>query len=225
MREVIRIVIMVAVLLTVVLGVCLIVSAKDKQEPEEKTGYIFIGDSRTTGMNDAVHMELMDDTFVVAKNDAGYEWYMKEGSSIVYDIRCDHPEYTKWIYIINLGINDLNNIDNYKSLYRELTYEAIVYYETINPTDDNVGKIQCSQIEEFNKSLRYYMPDEDYINSYEYLLKVSGFEFTKKNDGINYNEKTYKTLYDFIMMAIEVHEFVKENDNRYSAYYYLYNAR
>ena len=69
MREVIRIVIMVAVLLTVVLGVCLIVSAKDKQEPEEKTGYIFIGDSRTTGMNDAVHMDLMDDTFVVAKND------------------------------------------------------------------------------------------------------------------------------------------------------------
>ena len=223
--SIMRLIVMILVLLVIVTTICVIASAKDKNEIIEKAGFIFIGDSRTVDMNNVVHMDSMDDIFVVAENNAGYEWYMKEGSSLVYDIRTAHPECTNWIYIFNLGINDLGNIESYKNLYRELSFEATVYYESINPTNDEVSDIKCDDIYEFNKALRYAMPDEDYINTYDYLLRVSGYEFPKKKDGVHYDEATYENIYDFIMMAIEVHEFVRKNDGRYSAYYYLYNAK
>lgn len=225
MKEIIRLTVMILLLLTVVCAVCLVVSAKDKQETKEKVGYIFIGDSRTAGMNDVIHMDEIDDTFVVSKTSAGYEWYMQEGSKEVYDIRCAHPEYTRWIYVFNLGINDPDNIESYKNLYRELSYEATLYYVSLNPLNEDIDRERAEGVYEFNKKLREAVSDEDYINSYDYLLKVSGFNFIRRSDGINYDEETYKTLYDFIMMAIDVHEFVRVNDNRYSAYYYLYNVR
>lgn len=226
MKKFLKITFMIVVLLILVTSICVMVSnAKDKPVPEKKTGYIFIGDSRMIGMNNVVHIDNMNDTFLVTKIDAGYDWYMKEGSHEVYDIRCSHSEYTDWTYVFNLGINDLENVENYKNLYRELSYEATMYYVSVNPTNDEVSDIKCDDVYEFNKELRYGISDDDYINTYDYLTKVSGFNFAKKKDGVNYDNDTYITIYDFIMTAIDVHEFVRQNDGRYSAYYYLYNAR
>ncbi len=201
-----------------------VVCAKEKtEEKEETTGYVFIGDSRTTGMDNAVDLANKKDTFVVAKSGMGYDWFMKEGSLQLYDIR-EANDYDNWVYIFNLGVNDLNNVDRYKDLLLELSNEATVYFVTVNPTDDSVGGIQCEDIDKFNRAI-YHIMSDNYINSYDYLLKVNGFEFDKRQDGMHYNDATYEKLYDFIMMSVDVHEFVKDNDGRYSAYFYLYNLR
>jgi hypothetical protein len=204
-------------------GAVSIVFAKETEDNEEKTAYVFIGDSRTTGMDKAVDLSNKKDTFVVAKSGMGYNWFMKEGSLKLYDIKEDN-DYDNWIYIFNLGVNDLNNINNYKNLIRELQNEATVYFVAVNPTDDSVGGIQCADIEKFNREMYSIMPD-NYINSYDYLAKINGYEFDKRQDGMHYNESTYEKLYDFIMTGVDVHEFVKRNDDKYSAYFYLYNLK
>lgn len=190
-----------------------------------KTGYIFIGDSRTTGMNKAVDLENKEDTFVVAKSGMGYNWYIETGSVEVENIRNTHNEYDRWVYLFNLGVNDLSNIEKYKTLYTNLSKEATVYFVTVNPTDDSVGGVQCEDIDKFNKSMFDVTGNHYYINSYDYLLRVPGIEFDKRKDGMHYSDATYQKLYEFIMMAVEVHEFVEVNDERYSAFYYLYNFK
>ncbi len=194
---------------------------------KDRTAYVFIGDSRTVGMDNAIGLHDMYDTFVVAKSGMGYNWFMKTGSEELNTIREQNKNtYTKWIYIFNLGVNDLSNVENYKELYKELSNEedTVVYYLSINPTDDSVGGIQCSEIESFNDKI-YAQSYHNYINGYQYLKDITGYTFDKRQDGMHYSDETYKDLYEFIMLSIDVRRFVEDNDNRYSAYYYLYNIR
>jgi hypothetical protein len=149
---------------------------------------------------------------------------MKEGSETLYEIRQDNT-YDNWIYVFNLGVNDLSNVNNYKNLIRELKKEATVYFVSINPTDDSVGGIQCKSIKEFNSQMYNAVGLHNYINSYDYLEKVNGFSFDSREDGMHYDDETYTKLYEFIDMSIQVHEFVKDNDGSYSSYFYLYNFK
>ncbi len=209
------------IIYVILLSASIHVNAETSKNPT--TAYVYIGDSRTVGMNDAVDLVNMKDTFVVAKSGMGYNWFMKEGSEELYKIRETH-KYDNWVYIFNLGVNDLYNVENYVNLYKELSNEATVYYLSINPTDDSVGGIQCKDIEKFNKKIRIGKTVE-YIDSYDYLSKVSGYTFDKRQDGMHYSEETYTQLFEFIKLSIEVREFVDKNDGRYSAYFYLYNYR
>lgn len=198
---------------------------KKKKKTEEKTtAVVYIGDSRTTGMDEVVNLSEKDDTFVVAKSGMGYNWFMKTGSEELEKIR-ESNDYTNWIYVFNLGVNDLKNVDNYKNLMRWLQHESTVYFVSINPTDDSVGGIQCADIEEFNSEIYSVVGIDNYINSYDYLMKVNGFNFDKRQDGMHYDDETYTKLYEFIDMSIKAHEFVKDNDDKYSAYFYLYNYK
>lgn len=194
------------------------------REKEKTTAIVYIGDSRTTGMDKVVGLSKIKDTFVVAKSGMGYNWFMKDGSEALYKIREDNV-YDNWIYVFNLGVNDLKNVNNYKNLIRELQKEATVYFVSINPTDDSVGGIQCKNIKEFNSELYKVVGINNYINSYDYLEKVNGFNFDSMEDGMHYDDETYTKLYEFIDMGIKVHEFVKDNNNSYSAYFYLYNFK
>lgn len=217
-------------IVTLILGIVLHLfviksSSKDKEAKviiEDSVGIVFIGDSRTVGLNSAVDLVHKKDTFVIAKSGMGYNWFMKDGYEHLKYIRKNN-DYDKWIYVFNLGVNDLTNVDKYIALYKELSKDATVYYLSINPTDDSVGGIQCSDIMAFNKKIT--SEDIEYIDSYDYLDKVSGYSFDKRNDGMHYDEETYEKLYEFIMMSIEVRKFVDKNDGRYSAYFYLYNYR
>ena len=110
------------------------------------TAYIYIGDSRTVGLNAAINLSDLPNTFVVAT------------------IREEHPEYTDWVYIFNLGVNDLNNVDKYCELIPVLEKEATLYYVSINPTVDAVGGVQCAEIDSFNTKIMKVATN--YIDSY-----------------------------------------------------------
>ena len=199
-KRIIAIVILIAMVVTTILGVAITVSAKDKQQ----TAYVYIGDSRTVQLDKLIGMSTMTDTFVIAKSGMGYNWWTHTGSTQLSEIRKNNPSYTNWIYIFNLGVNDLVNVDKYKMLLPSLESEATVYFLSVNPTVDAVKGIQCKDIEQFNNSIKPVC--SNYIDSYSYL-KDTGY-YAK--DGMHYDDKTYQNLYTFITTSVQLNEFLKQ---------------
>ena len=53
---------------------------------KQSIGYVFIGDSRTVGMNMSVEFDESKNKFMVAKVGMGYYWFINEGSEQLKDI-------------------------------------------------------------------------------------------------------------------------------------------
>lgn len=174
---------------------------------DARTAYVFIGDSRTVGMDNVVHMSDMDDTFVIAKVGMGAKWWQETGSLELHKLRTENTQYNKWVYIFNLGVNDLGNVETYKGIIDNLEKEATVYFISINPTVDEVKGVQCASIEKFNEIIEPVC--DNYIDSYSYL-KYKGY-YAK--DGMHYDKATYQTLYKFIDESIALNEFLNEQHN------------
>ena len=54
---------------------------------DDSVGTIFIGDSRTVGLNKAVDIEAEDRQFVVAKVGKGYDWFIKSALPEIKEIK------------------------------------------------------------------------------------------------------------------------------------------
>ena len=163
------------------------------------TGIVYIGDSRTVGLNNVIGMSNLPDTYVIAKVGKGYNWYIKTGSVELQKIKAENP-HDNWVYIFNLGVNDLGNLEKYKALIDDLEEEATVYTVSVNPTVDSKTKVKCSSIETFNAGLQTVA--DNYIDTYSYL-KENGFT---ASDGLHYNKVTYQTIYTLIWQYIDAKE-------------------
>ncbi len=173
------------------------VYADELQDNTISTGVVYIGDSRTVGLNNVIEMSNLPDTYVIAKIGKGYNWYVKTGSIELQQIKAEHP-HDNWIYIFNLGVNDLGNLEKYKTLIDNLEAEATVYTVSVNPTVDSKTRVKCSSIEAFNAGLQEVA--DNYVDTYSYL-KENGFT---ANDGLHYNKPTYQTIYTLIWQYIGV---------------------
>lgn len=162
------------------------------------TGIVYIGDSRTVGLNNVIGMSNLPDTYVIAKVGKGYNWYVKTGSTELQQIKAEHP-HDNWIYIFNLGVNDLGNLEKYKALIDDLEAEATVYTVSVNPTVDSKTRVKCSSIETFNAGLQTVA--DNYVDTYTYLQN-NGFV---ANDGLHYNKATYQTIYTLIWQYIDLY--------------------
>ena len=78
---------------------------------EENRGYIFIGDSRTVGMDSACDVGGHANVFVIARTNTGYDYLVSVVDSGVDSIKRAHPEYEIWTIVSNFGVNDLDNLD------------------------------------------------------------------------------------------------------------------
>lgn len=163
------------------------------------TGIVYIGDSRTVGLNNVIGMSNLPDTYVIAKVGKGYRWYISDGQYEVANVKSDNP-HDRWVYIFNLGVNDLGNIDSYKSLIDTLEDEAIVYTVSVNPTVDSKTKVKCKSIEAFNNEIQTVA--DNYVDTYSYLIE-NGFSAP---DGLHYSKSTYQTIYALIWQGIENYE-------------------
>ncbi len=157
----------------------------------DSTGYIFVGDSRTVGMNAAVGIE-SDDSFVVAEVGKGYEWFMEEGFPEVCNIIEEHPEYGHWVMVSNLGVNDLHNAGRYVSLYEQLSEFLDVYVVSVNPCKGSYARWN-DKIKELNQVLQG-IDGIEYIDIHE-VMEEEGF---KSCDGLHYTAETYKAIYEMI---------------------------
>ncbi len=164
---------------------------------EEKMAYVYIGDSRTVGLNNVCHMSEDEDTFVIAAVGKGYKWWSKDGLNTLLTIEAEHPEYTAYTYIFNLGVNDTKNADKYEEVITYLQGKGTTYVVSVNPVVDSKSPyVKNSRIESLNNT--YVQVADNYIDTYSYLVE-NGFSAP---DGIHYSKDTYRTIYALIQNYI-----------------------
>ncbi|MCD8347635.1 MAG: hypothetical protein LUD16_06725 [Lachnospiraceae bacterium] len=164
----------------------------------EDTPVIWVGDSRTVGMQKALG-SYSDDVFIGAAGE-GYSWLSETGIPFLKSAISDYP--TRPV-IFNMGVNDYENLYNYMVLYAEVTAEyadTVFYFLSVNPVDDEAELyVTNADIEDFNTRLKTTYPDT-YLDSYNFLLE-SG---TETIDGIHYSEEAYRQIYLFVKDALSL---------------------
>ena len=152
---------------------------------------IYIGDSRFVGMDDVCGISSVPGSFVVAQVGQGHKWLTEEAVSQAQEIEYSHPEYSKFYYVICLGINDLVNLDKYIETYRQLGASKDLVLVSVGPVGP-VSSITNDKVAEFNSTIASLgFPYIDY-NSY---LMSEGFSAP---DGLHYDDDTYRRIYEII---------------------------
>lgn len=155
---------------------------------------IWVGDSRTIGMRDAVKN---DDLYIGASGE-GYDWLSETGLPQVRKAISDHPDAP---VVFNFGVNDYDNMENYLALYESLLGEypdTHFYFLSVNPIDPTRCKnITNEEITDFNSHLKQAFPDT-FIDSYTFLLVNE----TVTIDGIHYSEEDYCSIHDFAAQEV-----------------------
>ena len=161
---------------------------------ELSAGVIFVGDSRTVQMKDSVGLSAAS---FIAENSKGYTWFKDVALN-----QLDPMVKPGVKIVINLGVNDPGNIDNYIALVNQKTFEwtakgATVYYATVNPVSENPYTSQ-TQVDYFNSKLVPGLVGVNIIDTNSFL-KLNGYTLV---DGLHYTEKTYKDIYNYILSRL-----------------------
>lgn len=163
-------------------------------------GVVFIGDSRMETLKESVENNLgVCPAAVVAKGGSRYEWFRDSGV----------PQADKIIgkgskVVINMGVNDLGDADDYAQLVN--TWAAVwtqrgatVYYASVNPVWANSFGMTEERVELFNNRLQSQLaPYVIWLDSHSYLM-ASGVHAT---DGVHYKDDTNLILFHYYMTMI-----------------------
>ena len=144
---------------------------------------IFIGDSRTVGMRNAVNSS--DDTWSCLES-IGLKWMKETGFPAIKNQIGNGSAV-----IILLGVNDLGNVSQYASYVNDLYNQyanngAYFYFVSVNPTNGNYAHLD-SNIKTFNQKIKSSLNSKiKFIDTYSYLVS-DGF---KTADGLHYTNDT-----------------------------------
>lgn len=159
-------------------------------------GIIFVGDSRTVGMKQAIGEN--NKTKFIGKVGEGYSWLSNVAWTSVKSMARSNSDFS---IVFNFGVNDLDNIDKYIEFYNSVVKPEFgdrVYFMSVNPTKDPYkGAANNSAIEKFNTKYKAFAGNK-YIDTYTYL-NGKGFQ---SPDGLHYDTQTYKDIYNFTVYAI-----------------------
>ncbi|MCD8104523.1 MAG: hypothetical protein LUF35_05870 [Lachnospiraceae bacterium] len=162
----------------------------------DDTPVIWVGDSRTVGMQKALDV-YTEDVYIAASGE-GYAWLYETG---IVRMETAISQYPGRPVIFNMGVNDYENLYNYMLLYEEVTAghpDTVFYFLSVNPVDDEAGLyITNAEIEEFNASLAAAYPDT-YLDSYTWLAESGAGTI----DGIHYSEEVYRSIYLYVKEAL-----------------------
>lgn len=153
-------------------------------------GVIFVGDSRFVQMRDALNGY---GAIIVAQGWMGHDWMM---DTAIPEI---DPVLTKGCkVVINLGVNDLKNIDKYIA---DVNAQAAMwaargvrtYYATVNPVEGN-----NYAVDEFNKKLINGLVGVTIIDTNSFM-KLYGYRLV---DNVHYDGQTNLNIYSYIMSQL-----------------------
>lgn len=181
----------------------------------ETVGTIYIGDSRTVGMNNALEYNNVntENEFFVAKVGEGYRWFTDKALGKVDDILDENSEIDDWNIVINLGINDLHNVNKYIDKYNELINneysDYTLYLVSVNPVDEMLcSSVNNSSIKEFNEKIKNSV-DCTYINTFDMVKEIM-----VTRDGLHYSNNTYVSIYEYINRKINEISIEKRADRK-----------
>ena len=155
---------------------------------------VFIGDSRTEGLRDAVN----DDSVWSCLSSMGYDWMVSTGVPQVEDQIEDNTAV-----IILMGVNDLYHVNDYLSYINSKAAEwanrgAQTYFVSVGPVQNDP---YCSnaEIESFNAAMQANLSGVTYIDVYSHLVS-EGFSTV---DGTHYPDSVSIDIYNFILDHLE----------------------
>lgn len=157
---------------------------------------IFVGASRTKG-KEMVLDDRTDKILFITKSGARLPWFQNTAFTELTKILDKDPEQAA---VICMGVNDMQDIDGYISLCRELMLQyprTKIYITTITPVDSTFTYHKDAQIRTFNRKLKAAF-GSNVINTYRYLNKT-GY---KTVDGIHYEQSTSAKELDYILDAL-----------------------
>ena len=165
---------------------------------------LFVGDSRTVGMKNALS-DRVDHCITIAASGEGYEWFER---SALGRIRRTLKRFPHLPVVFNLGVNDTESIDNYIRAYRSLMEEyprLDFWFLSVNPVTEDSILVPDQDVEAFNRILKEAFPDR-YLDCYTWLKK-NNFECV---DGVHYSEDTYLDIHDYTVKELKKYY---ENDS------------
>ena len=167
---------------------------------------IFVGDSRTIGMQNALKKYLPDDDCVfVGKVGEGCSWFLSDGKSLMADAISQNPDAP---VVLNFGVNDPDQIDEYLAAYRDMVAEypdTTFWFLSVNPvqrarmieygaSEDALDLVTNTNITKLNLAIQQAFPDH-YLDS-STILKLEGFRTV---DGLHFTGQTYLRIHRFVV--------------------------
>lgn len=154
---------------------------------------IFVGDSRTVGMDKIVKFSDNENFYKVAEVGKGYDWLISEALPKIDKIETQSVDCTE-VYL--LGVNDLGNIDKYTEWFKERSIDHNIVVVSVNPVED-CKTVSNYSISNFNAKLA-----ESGVNYIDTNTVMQDIPYKKTTDGLHYNRKTYQYLYKILLTSL-----------------------
>ncbi len=156
------------------------------------SNFVFIGDSRTVGMGQHLHLT------TIAEVGVGYSFLTQHYDEIL--------ELHDMNIVFNLGVNDLSHVDDYIEFYQrlpeEFTFDNHIYVVSVNPTSGPYSSMN-GDIDYFNVQLSDSLPSTiKWIDTCSFL-RDAGFG---SPDGLHYNQQTYETIAELIYNDVMLYQ-------------------
>lgn len=182
----------------------------------------FVGDSRTVSLERALGASTPSNVEFVASVGQGLTWFKEDGYRELLSKLSEQPRNTRKAVVVNLGINDLSNINNYVSYMKKLAnnlkknYSCDMYYLSVNPVNSaviraNGGYVRTeAQVASFNKTIYQQLCSGNnraftYINTCTYLQKygwISNRFNSGISDGLHYSDPTSLRIYNYCIKKL-----------------------
>lgn len=173
-------------------------------------GLIIVGDSRTAYMKETPNItKKYPKTIFIAKAGSKYDWME---NTAFPELEQYLNSKQKYIVVFNHGVNDLEDLELYKSFYSSKitnnpNYNKHKYYfMSVNPIFKNcrtdrmffMPNHKIQYIQNFNKSMQSFWGKRNYIDCYSYLINT-GYD---SYDGIHYEDNTNIKIMNYILNFI-----------------------
>lgn len=191
-------------------------------KPTKHQMVYFVGDSRTVGLQLALGNSAPSNVDFVCKGNQGLDWFRQTGYRELLRKLSKQSRKTKKAVIINLGVNDMSNINTYVIYMRKVSenlkqnYNCDMYYLSVNPVNSamirsyGAGTRTEAQVAAFNKTIYQKLCSGSdrafiYINTCTNLQKY-GWSSNRYDagiyDGLHYSVETTLRIYGYCIRKL-----------------------
>ena len=191
-------------------------------KPTKHQMVYFVGDSRTVGLQLALGNSAPSNVDFVCKGNQGLDWFRQTGYRELLRKLSKQSRKTKKAVIIDLGVNDMSNINTYVVYMRKVSenlkqnYNCDMYYLSVNPVNSamirsyGAGTRTEAQVAAFNKTIYQKLCSGSdrafiYINTCTNLQKY-GWSSNRYDagiyDGLHYSVETTLRIYGYCIRKL-----------------------
>ena len=191
-------------------------------KPTKHQMVYFVGDSRTVGLQLALGNSAPSNVDFVCKGNQGLDWFRQTGYRELLRKLSKQSRKTKKAVIINLGVNDMSNINTYVVYMRKVSenlkqnYNCDMYYLSVNLVNSamirsyGAGTRTEAQVAAFNKTIYQKLCSGSdrafiYINTCTNLQKY-GWSSNRYDagiyDGLHYSVETTLRIYGYCIRKL-----------------------